>query len=60
MKKSEAHKEAIYLINNYIDNWQYDIARGCAEMAYGIGIISDSEYERLCSKIEKERNNFHI
>ena len=60
MKKRDAHNEAIYLINNYIDNWMYDIAKGCAEMAHGIAIISDAEYERFITKIEKERDNFHI
>lgn len=54
MNKKEMHDEAIYLINNYAENWQYEIAKGCAEMAHGIGIISDSEYDRLCKKIEKE------
>lgn len=60
MKKRDAHKEAVYLISNNIDNCKYDIARGCAEMAHGIAIISDAEYERFLNKIEKERDNFHI
>ena len=60
MKKQECHKEAVYLINHYIENWQYDIARGCAEMAHGIAIITDEEYCKACSRIEKAKANFHI
>lgn len=60
MKRTDAHREAVYLINHYIENWQYEIARGCAEMAHGIAIISDAEYEKACAKIEKEKENFHI
>lgn len=60
MNKRDAHKGAMYLIKNYTDNWQYDIARGCAEMARGIGIISDDEYGKACQRIEKAKESFHI
>ena len=60
MNKAECHKEAMYLIRNYTENYHYDIARGCAEMAHGIGIITDAEYERACTRIEKAKANFHI
>lgn len=60
MKRKEMHDEAIYLISNYTENYHYDIARGCAEMAHGIGIITDHEYEKWCRKIDDKRNNFHI
>lgn len=55
MNKREAHKEAMYLIKNNIDNWNYDVARGVAELAHGIAIITDKEYENVCNKIEKAR-----
>lgn len=60
MRKREAHEEAIYLIKNYTENWKYDIARGCAEMAHGIAIITDDEYDKLTTMIEKEELNFRI
>lgn len=55
MKKKEAHDEAVYLIKNYTDNWQYDIAQGCAELAHGIGIITDTEYIKYTKRIEEKR-----
>lgn len=60
MTKKEMHDEAKYLIESNIENCKYDIARGCAELAHGIGIITDHEYEKACKKIEKERDSFHI
>lgn len=53
MNKREAHKEAKYLIMNYTENFQFDIARGCNELAHGIGIITDEEYERFSRRIDK-------
>lgn len=60
LSRKSCHDEALYLIQNYTENCMYDIARGCAEMAHGIAIISDKEYDRACAKIEKARDNFHI
>lgn len=60
MNKREAHNEAMYLIQSNIDNYQFDIARGVAELAHGIGIITDKQYEKACDKIEKARQGFHI
>lgn len=60
MNKREAHSEAMYLINSNIENCKYDVARGCADLAHGIGIITDRQYEKACERIEKERDSFHI
>lgn len=60
MKKKDAHNEALYLIRANRDNWQFDIARGCCELAHGIGIISDKEYERETDNIDKAEKGFSI
>ncbi len=57
MNKREARKEALYLIDQNIDNWNYDVARGVAELAHGIAIITDDQYDRALAKIEKARNS---
>lgn len=60
MRKKDAHDEAIYLIQSYIEGWQYDVARGCCELAHGIGIISDKEYDRWLDRIEYAKENFKL
>lgn len=60
MNKKEAHAEAMYLIKSNIENYQYEVARGVAELAHGIGIITDKQYDNACRKIEKAKNGFRM
>ena len=56
MNKREVRKEALYLIQANIENWNYDVARGVANLAHGIGAITDIEYEKVCDRIRKAEN----
>lgn len=56
MNKREVRKEALYLIQANIENWNYDVARGVANLAHGIGAITDIEYEKACDRIRKAEN----
>lgn len=60
MTKREAHSEAMYLIQSNIENYRFDVARGVAELAHGIAIITDKQYEKACERIDKAENGFHI
>lgn len=60
MNKKQAHSEAMYLIQSNIDNFRYDVALGVAELAHGIAIITDKQYDNAIKKIEKARENFHL
>lgn len=60
MTKREIHTEAMYLIKSNIENYRYDVAQGVAELAHGIGAITDKQYEKACEKIEKAKNNFGL
>lgn len=60
MNKAEARKEALYLIKNYTENFQYETARGVAELAHGIGIITDKQYEAAYKRIEKAESKEYL
>lgn len=60
MNKKEVRKEAMYLIEANIENWDFDVARGVANLAHGIGAITDKQYEDACARIEEARNSYHL